>query len=318
MQNKKILVAILNYNGRTNTDSLFLESIKSIKEQSIENLEIIVIDNHSVDSSFDEIRFSFPDIELVRTESNFATMAYNAAISRLTKGDYEYLLLCNNDIIFEKSFLNNMIEYASAHNNIGYLTPRIMMLSERNKYNSTGIIMNSSGYAWDRDYGKNIQETGIRPSGEVFAASGGALFITKEAAQKNGGFDSIYFAYYEDVDLSVRLRRNTSLTVHYVSDAVCFHAFSISWSKQAGLKEFYMMRNRFLLVLIHFPLKKLIWALRFLIFTSSSGNKKNDRRVYFSLFSKLPSVIIRRAVRNFRAIPFPTNLLENYHGTPRI
>jgi len=214
MQTKKILAALLNYNGRANTDSLFLDSLKSIKDQNIENIEIIVIDNQSTDSSLDEIHLLFPSIELIRTESNLATMAYNIAISRFAKGECDYLLLCNNDIIFEKSFLEKMVEYASSHRSVGYFTPRIMLLSDRNKYNSTGIIMNSSGYAWDRDYGKDSEETGVRASGEVFAASGGALFMTKEAALRNGGFDPIYYAYYEDGDLSVRLRRSTSLLLN--------------------------------------------------------------------------------------------------------
>lgn len=318
MKTGKVLAAVLNYNGRKNTGGLYLECIKSLLEQKNSDIKVIVIDNNSSDGSPGEIGSNYPEVEIVKNLSNTATMGYNRAFPIFESSDRDYLLLCNNDIIFEPDFASALSAYSAVNESAGYLTPRIMMLNDRKRYNSTGIVMNCSGYAWDRDFGKDVSMTGVRKSGTVFAASGGALFITRKAAAENGIFDPLYHAYYEDVDLSIRLRRKTGLDIHYVADAVCYHAFSMSWNGRGRMKDYYMMRNRFALIMIHFPFRMLVWALRYLIFTSFTKDRRIQRKVFFDLVRMKPQILLRRIKYSIGCGRFPSELLEKYHGVPRL
>ena len=72
-----------------------------------------------------------------------------------------------------------------------------------------------------------------------------------------GGFDERYFAYLEDVDLALALRR-AGWRCRYVP-AVALHAGEGS-SPAAGAHHFYVQRNTLLLIAKAFPLRWLRWS----------------------------------------------------------
>ncbi|MGE3062255.1 MAG: glycosyltransferase family 2 protein [bacterium] len=316
MEEKKVLAVVLNYNGILFTGDLLFKALESLLKQDYKKTEIIVIDNHSTDESVRRIRKEFPQIRIIVLKKNTATMGYNAGIDVFLKEKHDYLLLCNNDIIFRNDFISSMVDFAERIPEAGLLTPRMMMLSDRNVYNSTGIIINLSGFAWDRNFGDTESGIGIPKSDEVIAGSGGAMFCRREAIEKTGKFDSIYRAYYEDVDLSVRMKRKTDLKIFYNSKAVCFHAFSKSWGKNP-LKEFYMIRNRYIFVLTHFNWKLLSHSIRFMLFNVRHEDTKINRRIFFSLTILIPMIIFRRIKYTFYK-PLDERELENFAGFPRL
>lgn len=295
MQNKRVLAVVLNYNGILFTDNLFFRTIESLKSQTHRNLDVIVADNNSNDGSAEEAGRRFPDVRIVKLRKNFATMGYNAGIKIFLRENYDYLLLCNNDIKFSPDFIASMVDFAEKIPEAGLITPRMMMLDDPDVYNSTGIIINKSGFAWDRNFEDRESISGIPKSCETAAASGGAMFCTREAVKRTGVFDQIYRAYYEDVDFSIRMKRRTGLKIFYNSKAVCLHAFSKSWGNSPK-KEFYMLRNRYYFILIHFSSDLLFSAARFLFFNTKHEDPKYNRRIMVSLFFNLPMLILRRIV----------------------
>src|SRR4051812_7233414 len=99
--NKKISIIIVNYK----TPLLLIDCLKSIREQgSMDNWEIIVVDNNSEDDSHEIILHSFPSVKWVQMgyNSGFAR-ANNAGINAATA---DVVLLLNSDTIVE----NNAIE----------------------------------------------------------------------------------------------------------------------------------------------------------------------------------------------------------------
>lgn len=314
MSIKRVLAIVLNYNGITFTGDLYLRTIESLRKQNYQNLEIIVADNNSNDGSAAQINQKFPDIKVIRLKKNIATMGYNAGIDVFLKGDYDFLFLSNNDIIYENDFIKNMIDFCENNSDVGLITPRIMMLSDKNIYNSTGIVINRSGFAWDRNYSDKESEIGIIKSSEVAAASGGAMFCTREAVKAVKRFDPIYHAYYEDVDLSVRLRRCTDLKIFYNSEALCYHSFSKSWGA-SPMKEFYMIRNRYVFVIIHFKLKMMLNSIRFMYFSVKHPQNNLQKKIFFSLFFLMPFIIYRRIRASFSK-PLPKAILEKFAGLP--
>lgn len=308
-----ILVQVLNYNGSVYTGSLFMECLQSLYRQSYRDMSITVIDNDSTDNSVHMILEKFPETQIIKLKSNMATIAFNEGFQAFLNSDADILLICNNDMVFDDDFIRNAVEMIKKRPDGGLFTPHIMLMNGR--INSTGIVINRSGYAWDRDYNRLHS---ARNAGEVLAASGGAMFIRREIAQRHICFDPIYNAYYEDVDMSMSVRMGTEYKIYYMPEARVMHAFSQSWSSRGRSKDYFMMRNRYIFVLKFFPLRMLVNALRYLFFTSGTGDRTLDRRVYRDLIKCMPHILKRRIYVMMHYRKFPVHMLEQYQGIPRI
>ncbi|MFO8061983.1 MAG: glycosyltransferase family 2 protein [bacterium] len=309
----RTLAVILNYNGAVNTGSSYLQCIDSLINQSVKT-GILIIDNHSSDNSIETIRSQFPHIDIIVNKTNMGTAGYNTGIEYFTCHDYDYMLLSNNDMVYRNDFIEYMTESMAELNNAAVLTP-LMLMKDRKTVNSTGIIMNRSGYAWDRDFGRNVRDID-RPPGEVIFATGGAMFLDRSAANAAGLFDPLYFAYYEDNDYCMTVRLKTGRRIYFIPNAVCYHDFSASWSRKQKEKDYLLNRNRFIFVLKFFPLKHMFNALRHLYFTKHISGMRG--RIIFDLFSKLPMIIVRRLKYMKYSKEFPHELMEDYHGMPRM
>jgi hypothetical protein len=116
--------------------------------------------------------------------------------------------------------------------------------------NSTGSVVYRSGFAGDRDW---LEPADAAPAAaDVFGFYGGAAALRTTALDEVGWFDESYFLYYEDVDLSWRLRAAGWL-IRYESTAVVTHVHAASSSKQRPLAARYELRNKLLTFTRHAP-----------------------------------------------------------------
>ncbi len=88
---------------------------------------------------------------------------------------------------------------------------------------------------------------------EVFAGCGAALLLRKAMFEDVGFFDDDFFMYYEDMDLSWRMRR-CGWKVVYVPDAVVRHVHAASSVEWSPLFLFHVERNRLLMLSKNAPL----------------------------------------------------------------
>ena len=88
---------------------------------------------------------------------------------------------------------------------------------------------------------------------EVFAGCGAALLLRKAMLEDVGIFDDDFFMYYEDMDLSWRMRRR-GWKVVYVPDAVVRHVHAASSVEWSPLFLFHVERNRLLMLSKNAPL----------------------------------------------------------------
>ncbi|MEJ5306875.1 MAG: glycosyltransferase family 2 protein [candidate division WOR-3 bacterium] len=313
----KVLAVVLNFNGNLLTGNLFLKTIKSLKEQSYNDLKILVVDNDSYDDSIKLIKHNFPDIEIIKSSKNYKTSSYNFGLSYALKNHCKYTLLSNNDIIYSKDFIENMVNFANRFKDGGIFTPKILLFDDPETVNSTGLVVNRTGYAYDRDFGKNLKDL-KRESGEVTGGSGGAMFLRTEIIKKIGYFEKFYSAYYEDLDFSFKLRRFTDFKIFYNEYSVCYHKFSCSW-KNTKIKNYFMNRNRLFFLVIHFPLSLIFKSLKFLIFNQANSSKELNYYMYFDILFHLPFLILKRL--SYYHKDKTKNIavyLEKYSGFPTI
>lgn len=124
--------------------------------------------------------------------------------------------------------------------------------------NSTGNLVDASGNGYDRDW-LVPAEREHSPS-QVFGLCGGACAIRREAWRTLGGFREDLFMYYEDTDLSWRLREH-GWRVVYVREAVVRHEHASSAGTDSPMFIRVNTRNRILVAAAHSPARVVLQAL---------------------------------------------------------
>jgi GT2 family glycosyltransferase len=112
--------------------------------------------------------------------------------------------------------------------------------------NNAGSMVFRDGYGADRAY-QELDRGQYQTPEEVFAFCGGAVLLRTEALRQAGVFDDDFFLYYEDTDLSWRLR-SLGWRIRYQPAAVVRHIHSASSVEWSPLFVFHTDRNRLLML----------------------------------------------------------------------
>jgi GT2 family glycosyltransferase len=127
--------------------------------------------------------------------------------------------------------------------------------------NSTGGVLSATGHGADRGYlevdtGQYDDDAGA----EVFAVCGAAAAFRVDIAAAVGWFDPWYFAYYEDLDLSWRLRR-AGWRIRYAAAARVRHEHAATSRLDSDLFLFHNRRNRLATLARNASLPRMLTAL---------------------------------------------------------
>jgi len=112
--------------------------------------------------------------------------------------------------------------------------------------NNVGSIVTRSGYGADRGY-QDVDSGQYDAREDVFALCGCAVAFRTEAGRAVDWFDDDFFLYYEDTDLSWRLRA-AGWGIAYEPKAVVRHVHSASTVEWSPTFMFHTTRNRVLML----------------------------------------------------------------------
>jgi GT2 family glycosyltransferase len=176
--------------------------------------------------------------------------------------------------------------------------------------NNAGSMVFRDGYGADRAYQELDRGQYERPE-EVFAFCGGSVCFRTEALRQAGVFDDDFFLYYEDTDLSWRLRA-LGWRIRYQPAAVARHIHSASSVEWSPLFVFHTDRNRLLMLtknaraglaareVLRYPLTTASLALREVARARHTRRRPPVRptllrlRVLGSYLRLLPAMLVRR------------------------
>lgn len=243
------------------------ECIDSLYAQTLQDFEIIVIDNASSDKSLDIARAYLErgNFILVENQENTGfSAAVNAGI-RLATG--KYVLLFNNDAFAQPDMLEQLVAVMEA--DLGIFSAQCLMLRHHDpsKVDDAGDFVTLLGWAFQRD--NEIPVKDYAPAGRIFSACGGAALYRRSILQQIGLFEEKFFAYLEDVDLGWRANcwgyRNV-----LCAKARCTHIGSATTGGAKGaryndFKSVQSGRNSLLLPLKNMPLLMLVLNFPFLL-----------------------------------------------------
>lgn len=253
----KVTVVIPNYNG----EKYLGDCLKALKEQSMKDFDLIVVDNGSQDESVRIVREGFPGAELIRLDKNYGfSKAVNDGIRTART---EYVILLNNDTRVEKDFVKALFEAVSRDDRIFSVSARMLQMNDPQLIDSAGDMYCCLGWAFAR--GKDKPSGRYDKRADIFSACAGAAIYRKSVFNVIGYFDEKHFAYLEDVDLGYRARINGYRNV-YEPRALVYHAGSgLSGSRYNTFKISLSSRNNVYVPYKNMPLLQLILNLPFLL-----------------------------------------------------
>jgi GT2 family glycosyltransferase len=264
LQPPEVTVLVVTYRGR----DFIGDCLTSLAGQTVPHA-VLVIDNHSTDGTTELLAEGFPEVQVHRTERNLG-FAGGLAIG-LEQIDTRWCALLNDDAVADPGWLAELLTVAADSGAVA-VTSELLLLEEPNRINNLGVALTRDGYGYDIGLGAPV-ETGFTVPTEVFGFCGGAALIDSTAVRAVGGAPSEFFLYYEDTDISWRLRLAGG-TIVSAPHAVVHHRHSATAGQRTALFHRCNERNRLLMLVRCAPLRFAGWQLvRFLLTTASLAAK---------------------------------------------
>ena len=234
MAKKKVLVSVLNYNKVQDT----IETIECFENQTYPDFDLQVIDSASTNDCVSKLRKRFPDLKIICLSENTGyTGGNNLALKIGLEKCYDYVLISNNDVMFDKNMLSNLVDVASSHPLSG-----VIGVIEQDYY--TGEIRAIGGVGFNplRGMGKWI-ETGSFGNKRIKVdyVQGAFLLFTRRALLSGLLFDNDLFMYCEEVDLGFQLKKKR-LTA--IVDTCQYIRHKSVLKKFSPFQGYYIQRNR--------------------------------------------------------------------------
>lgn len=240
---KPIALILLNWNTKKHTE----QCINSLLKYA-DNLlfDIIVADNGSSDNSLEYLKAKFPEVVYLDNKENLGFAGgNNRALNLSRRTGYKFSMLLNTDTLIENDVISQLYNFLVINNEAAAVQPAIYYTHQKNKLWNGELKFNSFfGFTYSK------KKLPIFPK-EVDWITGCCFLIRNEVLIETGDFNSKYFLYYEDVELSFRMREK-GYHLYLLPTEKIFHEAGVSAQLEAKEKEgtlnpiihYYLVRNR--------------------------------------------------------------------------
>jgi GT2 family glycosyltransferase len=294
----KNAIVILNWNG-IELLKQFLPSV--IEHSKLPDTSIFIIDNYSADTSVGFIKQNYPDIEIIELDNNYGFAGgYNRGLMQIEAQNY---ILINSDIEVQENWLNPVLEVLDSDSNIAACMPKIKAYRNKAYFEHAGAaggFIDKYGYPLckGRIFNSIEMDNGqYQKTEEIFWATGACLFIKADLFKSFGGFDEMFFAHMEEIDLCWRLK-NQGYSIMYVPESEIFHVGGATLDYMDPRKTYLNFRNSLFMLYKNLSPKRLyrvfiirmildgVAALKFLI-GLEFGNFISVFKAHLSFYSKI-------------------------------
>lgn len=198
MQETKVTVVIPNYNGI----KYIRDCMDSLRSQTGEAFDVLVIDNGSKDGSLEVLQEEYKEARVIALADN--TGFCHAVNLGIKESKTPYVILLNNDTIVKPGFVQALTEAIEEMEDIFSVSAMMISMKNQQIIDDAGDGYCVLGWAYARGKGRAVAS--YEKKTEVFAACGGAAIYRKRIMEEIGYFDENHFAYLEDVDIGYRAR----------------------------------------------------------------------------------------------------------------
>jgi GT2 family glycosyltransferase len=254
----EVTAVLVNHNGARTIAG----AIRSVLGQTHPAARILVVDNASTDGSAEQVRAGFPGVELIELRRNEGPgRARNLGLSL---AGTDLLLWLDDDMILAPDCLENLLA-AHQETRAAAVCPRILFYPEKDRIQFDGAALHFCGVL---SLVHANQPAALEPQRTFPNAFGSACLLVDRAALAGlGGFDEDIFFYFEDLELSYRLRSQ--------GHVICCEANAAAWhdlgrgeaelafrgrGRYPARRAYYLLRHRWMILLLHYQARTL-WLL---------------------------------------------------------
>jgi GT2 family glycosyltransferase len=253
----KVSVVILNWNG---VDFLqkFLPGV--IQHSHLKDVEIIVADNNSSDTSVTVLQQNFPGVRLIQFDKNYGFAGgYNKALEQIKA---QYYILLNSDVEVTENWIEPIVDYLDKNPEVAAAMPKLKAFHDKESFEYAGAaggFIDKNGYPFcrgrifntvEKDYGQYDDLC------EVFWATGACMFVRADLFHQAGGFDAEFFAHMEEIDLCWRFKW-MGYKIVYHPEVTVYHVGGGALPKENPYKTYLNFRNNLFLLYKNLPSEKL-------------------------------------------------------------
>ncbi len=250
----RVSITIPTWNGKHHLETC----LPSLKRQTFQDFEVIIVDNGSQDGTLEWLHDYYPDMRIEAQATNIGvTAAFNVGV-QAAQG--EYIVLLNNDTEAEPNWLEELVRVADKYPTAGSVSSKMKVWADRTLIHTAGDYYTVSGRpgnrgVWQKDDGRWEQEEWI------FGPCGGAGLYRRTLFETVGTFDDRFGSYLEDVDLAWRAQL-AGLGCVFAPHAVVYH--KISATGGGAFASFYNGRNWIYVLIKNMPtslLRRFVFAI---------------------------------------------------------
>ncbi len=254
-----VSIIILNYNCKT----FLFRCLSSVFKSDYPNFEVILVDNNSKDDSISYVRKRFESekrLKIVELSENHGFSIGNNMGSKYAKG--KYLVFLNPDTETNPNWLHELVSAMNLDPNIGVAQPKILLM-DSNRFDTAGCFINRFGLSWSSGAGEedNGQYDKVK---KISYAKGAAFIISADLWEKLGGFDGLFFTYFEETDLCWRVWK-VGYKVLYIPTAIVHHVGQGSLKKISYRLKFHEAKGRIALLIKHYTVLDIFRYVPFLL-----------------------------------------------------
>lgn len=216
LYNKKITASIVTHN---NSDTI-LDAVSSILKHT-KNLyfTLYISDNHSTDETIDILKDINSDrLVIIENKSNNGfSYGHNVILDII---DSDYHIIINPDIVVDSDVVLDMAKYFDKDNSVVMSMPKILNIDGTIQYlpkKSPKFIYLLSGRLpflgkFRDEY--TMKNTDFKEPTSIDFCTGCFMFTRTETFKAVKGFDTRYFMYFEDADLTKKMKMYGEVTIN--------------------------------------------------------------------------------------------------------
>lgn len=206
----EVSVIIVNYN----TCKLTAECIESIYKQTTGiSFEVIVVDNASTDGSAKLLTENFPQVTVIASPENLGFGGANNLGVKSAKG--RFLFFLNPDTLLLNNAIKELHDFWMGHPELPVGVLGGMLVDTEGKENGSFsrfrtpmleiLAQYSISEAFKRYVRNKLKLLATQEYVDVDYVCGADMLMLKETFEMIGGFDTVYFMYYEESDMQKQL-----------------------------------------------------------------------------------------------------------------
>lgn len=252
-----LTLCMVNYNG----EKYLEESLGSVFVQREKFVEILLIDNASVDRSLQIVSDRFPGVKVIKLDKNAGpAVARNVGFKEACS---DSILFMDNDVSLVPDCIDNLLKALNDNPQAAIAMPRVLYANNKNIIQFDGADCHFLGLMTLHNVNRTLYESTneTRRIGSIVTA---CFLLDRRKLGNIDPFDDTFFFNYEDHDFGIRIR-SLGHDILSVPSALCYHREGTEGlslrqgGKYSKIRVYNLIRNRWIIILKNYELRTLVF-----------------------------------------------------------